>query len=173
MDELSAENQSDSLVSHLEKVCNERNISLPGEALFEQHLKLAAEMLTGWRRAMGSVDNFAARIRESILNQGKDKDKPEAWMKTETMKRTEKLLEIQILAELHHKHQLKLAEQGNSESDPYDYFFLHNNTRKVIQADERYRDDISNVEKAQDSARKMIDYELKRFRASVVNSAVC
>ena len=121
---------------------------------------------------MGSVDNFVARLRESILNQGPDKDKPEAWMKTETMKRTEKLLEIQILAELHQKHQLKLAEQGNSESEPYDYFFIHNNTRRVIQADERYRDDLSNVEKAKDSARKMIDYEIKRFRTGVVNSAV-
>ena len=121
---------------------------------------------------MGSVDTFAASLLESILNQGKDKDKPEAWMKTETMKRTEKLLEIQILAELHHKHQLKLAEQGNSESEAYDYFFLHNNTRKVIEAEERYCHDIINVNKAKDAARKMIDYEIKRFRTGVVNSAV-
>ena len=72
MDELSAENQSGSLVSYLEYVCHERNISLPGDDLSDQHLKLSAEIFTGWRRAMGSVDNFVARLRESILNQGKE-----------------------------------------------------------------------------------------------------
>ncbi len=172
-DDFGSSNQSDALVSHLEAVCEQRHISLPGENLPVQNQKLSADIFVHWTRMGGSMDFFVEHLRDSILNEGENKDKPEAWMKTETIKRTEKLLEIQILSQLHEKHKLKLSKQGDYLSDPYDYFFLHKNTRKVIESDERYRDDLPNVEKAKDSARKMIEHELKRFRSCVLNSAVC
>ena len=99
-DDFGSSNQSDALVSQLEAVCEQRHISLPGENLPVQNQKLSADIFMHWTRMGGSMDFFVEHLRDSILNEGENKDKPEAWMKTETIKRTEKLLEIQILSQL-------------------------------------------------------------------------